>query len=416
MRPRAKLRGPVPTTLTGSTGMPRSARLSRLTIRLRRGGTVEWSGEARIRHLAAVDQQNGWPAGSSKTRYPVCGAPGLRTAPSAVTASMAGSKSSTAMSRWGCYPTTYQELLAWFPDVASFEYPARLRWPESFVCPACKATEFWRTGDGLWMCQSCVRRTSVIAGKVFHRTRAPLPTWFVTSQKNGVSAQGLQRVLGFKSYETAWAWLHKLRRAMVRPDRDRLEGVVEVDETFVGGVSRGRPGASSDKVPVMIAVEKTGAGRKLGRVRLEVTERPGTVELVDFAERMVVPGSAIRTDGAQMLRKLSMGWATPTSTPTPTALRTRRGGARRPSDRVAAQALADRNTPVSRRRTPAVVLPRRVHVPLQPSRLQQPRHALLPPRPAGRRHRPPAAEIAAQAGEQPVLHLSRYPERSSTPQ
>ena len=120
-----------------------------------------------------------------------------------------------------------------------------------------------------------------------------------------MSALGLQRVLGFKSYETAWAWMHKLRRAMVRPDRDLLAGVVEVDETFVGGVSTGKDGAGSDKVPVMVAVEKTGKGRQLGRIRLEATDRPGTVGLREFAERMVVPGSTIRTDGAQFLRKLA---------------------------------------------------------------------------------------------------------------
>jgi transposase-like protein len=209
------------------------------------------------------------------------------------------------------YPETYQDLLAWFPDdQACLDYLAGLRWPQGFVCPACGATEFWRTGDGLWMCRRCARRTSVTAGTIFHRTRTPLSTWFaaiwfVTSQKNGISAQGLQRVLGFKSYETAWAWMHKLRRAMVRPERDRLAGIVEVDETFVGGISRGKLGASSDKVPVMIAVEKTGNGRKLGRIRLEVTDRPGTVELREFAERMVLPGSTIRTDGARMLRKLT---------------------------------------------------------------------------------------------------------------
>jgi transposase-like protein len=209
------------------------------------------------------------------------------------------------------YPETYQDLLAWFPDDrACLDYLAELRWPHGFVCPACTATEHWRTGDGLWMCQRCARRTSVTAGTIFHRTRTPLSTWFaaiwfVTSQKNGMSAQGLQRVLGFKSYETAWAWMHKLRRAMVRPDRDRLAGVVEVDETFVGGVSRGKYGASSDKVPVMIAVERTGNGRKLGRIRLEVTDRPGTLELRHFAERMVTPGSTICTDGAIYLRKLA---------------------------------------------------------------------------------------------------------------
>ena len=217
------------------------------------------------------------------------------------------------------YPQTYQDLLAWFPhDQACLDYLAELRWRHGFICPSCYGTEFWRTGDDLWMCRGCARRTSVTAGTIFHRTRTPLSTWFaaiwlITSQKNGVSAQGLQRVLGFKSYETAWAWMHKLRRAMVRPERDRLSGVVEVDETFVGGVSVGRVGASSDKVPVMVAVEKAGekagAGRKLGRIRLEVTHRPGSLELVEFAERMVVPGSTIRTDGAIMMRRLgSLGY------------------------------------------------------------------------------------------------------------
>lgn len=209
---------------------------------------------------------------------------------------------------------TYQELLAWFPDdTACLDYLAGLRWPEGFVCPRCDGREFWRTGDALWMCRACGRRTSVTAGTIFHRTRTPLSTWFaavwlVTSTKNGISAQGLQRVLGLKSYETAWAWMHKLRRAMVRPQRDLLGGpggIVEVDETFVGGVSVGRPGASSDKVPVMIAVEKPGPGRKLGRIRLEITHRPGTLELVEFAQRMIVPGSVIRTDAARMMRRLA---------------------------------------------------------------------------------------------------------------
>lgn len=208
------------------------------------------------------------------------------------------------------YPATYQELLSWFPDDAScLDYMASVRWPDGFACPACTEREFWRTGKALWMCRDCGRKTSVTAGTIFHRTRTPLSTWFaaiwfITSQKNGVSAQGLQRVLGFGSYETAWAWMHKLRRAMVRPDCDQLSGVVEIDETFVGGVTAGRPGASSEKVPIMVAVEKVAGGRKLGRIRLEVTDRPGTLELVAFAQRAVAPGSTIRTDGARMMRKL----------------------------------------------------------------------------------------------------------------
>lgn len=208
------------------------------------------------------------------------------------------------------YPATYQQLLRWFPDNdACLEYLGRLRWEDGFVCPACGGDRFWRTGAGLWMCRACQRRTSVTAGTIFHRTRTPMSTWFaaiwfVTSQKNGVSAQGLQRVLGFGSYETAWAWLHKLRRAMVRPDRDRLSGTVEVDETMVGGVSPGMSGAATGKVPVMVAVERNDA-RRLGRVRLAVADRPGTIALVDWAAAVIEPGSTIKTDGAPVLRRFA---------------------------------------------------------------------------------------------------------------
>ena len=109
------------------------------------------------------------------------------------------------------------------------------------------------------MCAECAKTTSVTAGTIFHRSHTPLSTWFaavwfVTSQKNGVSAQGLKDALGFGSYETAWAWLHKLRRAMVRPDRELLGGVVELDQSFLGGRATGRMGGSTDKAPITIAV------------------------------------------------------------------------------------------------------------------------------------------------------------------
>src|SRR5437763_2894976 len=122
-----------------------------------------------------------------------------------------------------------------------------LRWPDGFICPECGCGGGWRTGKGLWMCAGCGKKTSVTAGTIFHRSHTPLSAWFaavwfVTSQKNGVSAQGLKDVLGFGSYETAWAWLHKLRRAMVRPDRELLGGVVELDQSFLGGRTTGRMG------------------------------------------------------------------------------------------------------------------------------------------------------------------------------
>lgn len=146
------------------------------------------------------------------------------------------------------YQRTYQQLQGWFPDnSACLDYLTRLRWPAGFVCPACESGESWRTKQGLRTCRACGRKTSVTAGTIFHRTRTPLSTWFaaiwfVTSQKNGDSAQGLQRVLGFGSYETAWAWMHKLRRAMVRPDRDLLAGVVELDDARRRYTRAGYPG------------------------------------------------------------------------------------------------------------------------------------------------------------------------------
>jgi len=213
------------------------------------------------------------------------------------------------------YPGTYQEFRAWFPDEdACVEYLGRLRWPDGFACPACGGRESWRTAGRLWMCAGCGLKTSATAGTIFHRSHSPLSSWFaavwfVTSQKSGVSALGLQRVLGFGSYETAWAWLHKLRRAMVRPERDRLAGIVEVDQSFPGGKSPGQPGASSGKAPVMIAAERISPHR-LGRIRLAVAKAPGTLELVDFACEVIEPGSVIRTDGAAMFRRLAtLGYA-----------------------------------------------------------------------------------------------------------
>jgi transposase-like protein len=208
------------------------------------------------------------------------------------------------------YPRTYQEFKTWFPDdVACREYLGQLRWPDGFICPECGCGGGWRTGKGLWMCAGCGKKTSATAGTIFHRSHTPLSTWFaaiwfVTSQKNGVSAQGLKDVLGFGSYETAWAWLHKLRRAMVRPDRELLGGVVELDQSFVGGRSTGKRGPSSDKAPITIAVERDDHGR-LGRVRLELADKVGGLDMVEFACEVVTPGATIHTDGARMFTRLT---------------------------------------------------------------------------------------------------------------
>lgn len=212
------------------------------------------------------------------------------------------------------YPRTYQEFRDWFgSEEACREYLAGLRWPEGFSCPGCGGGGFWATGRGLRMCQDCGLKTSVTAGTIFHRSHTPLSTWFaaawlVTSSRNGVSASGLQDALGFGSYETAWAWLHKFRRAMVRPDRDTLGDpaagvIVELDQSYLGGQSRGKDGGSSDKVPITIAVERTARGR-LGRVRMEVAEKKDGLDMLDFACQVVTPGTMIHTDGAATFLRL----------------------------------------------------------------------------------------------------------------
>lgn len=157
--------------------------------------------------------------------------------------------------------------------------------------------------DTLFQCGGCRRQTSATAGTIFQDTRKPLVMWFramwyVTSQKNGASALGLQRVLGLSSYETAWTWLHKLRRAMIRPDRDRLSGWIEVDETLVGGLEEGVFGRQTLKKSwVVIAAQADGAG--IGRIRMRIVQDCSAVNLHPFVVDCVEPGSVIHTDGWQ---------------------------------------------------------------------------------------------------------------------
>jgi transposase-like protein len=201
------------------------------------------------------------------------------------------------------YPRTFQEMDDWFrDDAACRKYIRRLRWPNGFVCRRCGATgEPWSTARGVFQCPACKSETSLTAGTIFQDTRKPLrmwflAMWFVTSQKNGVSALGLQRVLGLGSYETAWTWLHKLRRAMVRPGRDCLFGVVEIDETYVGGPEEGQRGRKIEtKEIVAVAAEENGRG--IGRIRLQRIKDVSAESLLPFVQGVVAPGSVVHTDG-----------------------------------------------------------------------------------------------------------------------
>lgn len=201
------------------------------------------------------------------------------------------------------YPQTFQAMDEWFRDEAACrDYIRKLRWQNGFLCSHCGATEQpWTTTGGRLLCRVCRHETSLTAGTIFEGTRKPLRTWFlamwfVTSQKNGVSALGLQRVLGLGSYETAWTWLHKFRRAMVRPGRDMLSGAVEVDETYVGGLEEGKTGRQTDKKAiVVIAAEKKG--RDVGRIRLSYVADVSAGSLLPFVQGAVEPGTKVHTDG-----------------------------------------------------------------------------------------------------------------------
>src|SRR3989304_8649878 len=143
-------------------------------------------------------------------------------------------------------------LNATWDQEACRDYLFQLRWPEGFRCPRCHHTKAWPTGGTLFKCSACSYKASVIAGTIFQDTHKSLTMWFramwwVISQKNGASALGIQQVLGLGSYKTAWSWLHKLRRAMVRPGRDRLSGRIEVDETYIGGLEEGARGRKTEK-------------------------------------------------------------------------------------------------------------------------------------------------------------------------
>lgn len=200
------------------------------------------------------------------------------------------------------YPRTLLEFERRFAgDDACREYLASLRWPEGFVCPRCEGQTAWRTQRGLWMCGACRMQTSVMAGTIFQDSHLPLTLWFramwhVTSQKSGASALGLQRVLGLGSYKTAWALLHKLRRAMVRPDRDRLRGHVEVDEAYWGGEEEGVVGRQTEtKALIAVAAEENGAG--IGRIRLRHITTADRDQLHGFIHDSIEPGSTVHTDG-----------------------------------------------------------------------------------------------------------------------
>ncbi len=202
------------------------------------------------------------------------------------------------------YPTNLLDFEKRFAtEQACRQYFKELRWPDGFRCPNCGNQKAWLTKRDLYHCEDCDAQTSLFAGTIFQGTKKPLQLWFramwhITNQKYGANALGLQRMLGLGSYHTAWTWLHKLRRAMVRPGRDRIKGIIEVDETFIGGKRPGKRGrGASGKELVVIAAQKDG--RKIGRIRLQHVPDASAGSLENAVNKNIEPGSIVQTDAWQ---------------------------------------------------------------------------------------------------------------------
>src|SRR5437764_11687586 len=203
-------------------------------------------------------------------------------------------------------PEDMPSFLARFgTDERCREYLFEARWPEGFRCAACGHDDACTLKTKIvYERVACRKRHSLLAGTIFEQTKTGLAKWFlaiylVTSSKGGIAATELRRQLGLGSYQTAWTWLHKLRKAMVRPDRPPLAGRVEADESYVGGPRPGKPGrGAAGKTPVAGAVEAGRTeGRRLGRLRLAVVPDASAASLEGFLGAAVATPTAVATDG-----------------------------------------------------------------------------------------------------------------------
>lgn len=199
------------------------------------------------------------------------------------------------------YPKTILELENRFStEKDCIEYLFKFKYPKGFICPKCKSSKFWMTSKKLFHCANCGFQHSIITGTLFQDTKKPLKLWFnamwhITSQKYGTNALGLQRSLGMGSYHTAWNWMNKIRRAMVRPGRTRLSGTVDIDEAYIGGVRSGKRGrGAAGKFLIFVAVESSN--NRIGRIRLKRIYDASAQRLEPAIKESVEPGSIINSD------------------------------------------------------------------------------------------------------------------------
>ncbi|HQI71012.1 MAG TPA: IS1595 family transposase [Bacteroidales bacterium] len=186
-----------------------------------------------------------------------------------------------------------------------------MRWPEGYICSQCQARKYWLTAKHKIHCSECGKEFSITSGTIFQESKKPLLLWFhimwwVVAQKTGASAYNLKDFMGFGSYETAWLWLHKLRRAMIREGREKLSGIIEVDETYIGGeeIGKGKQGrGAEEKSLVVVATECIG--KQIGRVRFKIISDASKENLLPFIKENVKYGSTVITDGWPSYASLS---------------------------------------------------------------------------------------------------------------
>ena len=203
---------------------------------------------------------------------------------------------------WRDFPKTATEFEARFASEEDCRaYLMQVRWGGNPACAKCQSTRVWTIRDGKWFeCADCGHQTSLTSGTLLHRTRKPLKVWFravfeISTRRTGISAKDLQRILGLGSYETAWTWLHKLRAALVRPDREPLGPFVQADEALVGG--KGGP----NKELVLVVAEANG------RVRLAHADNNDAATLARFADGQIATDAKVATDGHAGYSAKSLG-------------------------------------------------------------------------------------------------------------
>lgn len=213
------------------------------------------------------------------------------------------------------YPKTILEFAAKFHnDAVCLKYLIENRWPEGFVCPTCRCKGgWWLEKHRRFECPKCHKQASPLAGTLLHRTHLPIYQWFwaaylVATHTPGISAVQLQRQLGIAKNDTAWFMLHRLRHGMVNTDRGPLSGLIEADETYVGGPAKGKKGRGvregKNKTLIGGAVEvisyatKNGmVKKKAGRLRLQILRAASEDEIGRFIRDNAAPGSTIKSDG-----------------------------------------------------------------------------------------------------------------------